>query len=42
MLILKSLLGSVLFLISYKIILNRFDIPIQTLGDIRTTGYAFI
>jgi hypothetical protein len=42
MLILKLLLGGILFLISYKIILNGFDIPIQTLGDTRATGYVFI
>jgi hypothetical protein len=42
MLILKPLLGSMLFLISYRIILNRFDIPTQTLGDTGATGYVFI
>jgi hypothetical protein len=30
------------FFISYKIALNRFDIPTQTLGDTGATGYAFI
>jgi hypothetical protein len=42
MLILKSLLGGVFFLISYRIILNRIDILIQTLGDTGATRYTFI
>jgi hypothetical protein len=42
MLILKLLFGSILFLISCRIILNRFDIPTQTLGNTGATGYTFI
>jgi hypothetical protein len=42
MFILKLLLGSMLFFISYKITLNGFDIPIQTLGNMGATGYIFI
>jgi hypothetical protein len=42
MLILKLLFSSMPFLISYRIIFNGFDIPIQTLGDTGTTGYTFI
>jgi hypothetical protein len=42
MLILKLLLGGVLFLISYRIALNGFDIPTQTLGDTGATRYTFI
>jgi hypothetical protein len=42
MLILKLLLGGVLFLISYRIIFNRFDIPIQTLSNTGATRYTFI
>jgi hypothetical protein len=42
MFILKLLLGGMLFFISCRIIFNRFDILIQTLGNIKTTGYTFI
>jgi hypothetical protein len=42
MLILKPLLDNIFFFISYKIILNRFDILIQTLGNTRATRYIFI
>jgi hypothetical protein len=30
------------FFISYRIVLNGFDIPIQTLGNTGATGYTFI
>jgi hypothetical protein len=42
MLILKPLLGSMLFFISYRIILNGFNIPTQTLGNTGATRYTFI
>jgi flagellar biosynthesis protein FliP len=42
MLILKPLLGSIPFFISYRIIINGFDILIQTLGNTGATRYIFI